>query len=66
MDFVELEPKGRNGEENVNATEENVIYSREENVVVTTVSEDTSPGDRKYLIKLTLFTILGNGLFENS
>jgi hypothetical protein len=64
MDFVELEPTGRNVEENVNAAEENVIYSREENVVVTTVSEDASLGDNRYLIKLTLFTILGKGLFE--
>ena len=64
MDFVELEPTGRNAEENVNANEENVIYSREENVVVTTISEEASFGDKRYLIKLTLFTILGKGLFE--
>jgi len=64
MDFVELEPTGRNAEENVIANEENVIYSREENVVVTTISEEASLGDKRYLIKLTLFTILGKGLFE--
>ena len=63
MDSVELEPTGRNVEENVNATEENVIYSREENVVVTTVGGEASLGDNRYLIKLTLFTILGKGLF---
>ncbi len=64
MDFVELESTGRNAEENVIANEENVIYSREENVVVTTISEEASFRDKRYLIKLTLFTILGKGLFE--
>lgn len=60
MNSVELQPTGQNGEIN-GAAEENVIYSREENVVVTTIREDHGPGDKKYLIKLTLFTVLGNG-----
>ena len=60
MNSVELQPTGQNGEIN-GAAEENVIYSREENVVVTTIREGHGSGDKKYLIKLTLFTVLGNG-----